>query len=39
MTYDWDGQRVRRNQALKLAIAIGVGLMVPLAITAWSYIG
>jgi len=38
MTYDWDGQRTRRNQALKLVTAIAVGLMVPLVITAWSHI-
>ena len=38
MTYDWEGRYTRRVQVLKLATAIAVGLTIPLAVTAWSYI-
>lgn len=38
MTYDWDGQRTRRIQLAKLVTAIAVGLVVPLAVTAWTYV-
>ena len=38
MTYDWDGRRTRRLQAWKLATAMAVILLVPSALTAWSYV-
>jgi hypothetical protein len=39
MTYDWDGRRTRRIQAVKLALAMFTGLAVPLVIAVWSYAG
>jgi hypothetical protein len=38
MVYDWDGQRTRRIHLLRLATAMSIGLMLPLAITAGSYV-
>jgi len=37
MTYDWDGRHTRRIQITKVLMAIALGLVVPLAITAWTY--
>jgi hypothetical protein len=37
MTYDWDGRHARRIQVAKVLAAIALGLMVPLAVTAWTY--
>jgi hypothetical protein len=38
MVSDWDGQRTRRIQLMRLATAVTVGLAVPLVITMWSYV-
>jgi hypothetical protein len=39
MTYDRDGRRARRLQAIRLATAVAVGMVIPLAVTAFSYVG
>lgn len=39
MTYDWDGQRTKRTQTLRMSTAIVVALVLPLAALAWSYVG
>jgi hypothetical protein len=38
MIYDWDGRRTRRVQWMRLATAVTLGLVVPVAITVWPYI-
>jgi hypothetical protein len=38
MVYDWDGQRTRRPQMMRLTVAMTVGLAVPLVFTMWSYL-
>jgi hypothetical protein len=38
MVYDWNGQKTRRLNLIRLATAVAFGLAVPLAITAWSYV-
>lgn len=38
MAYDWDGQRTRRLQAIRLVTAVVMGLIVPLAFVAWPYV-
>jgi len=38
MTYDWDGQRTRRLQIARLAVAIFVGLIFPIVVMTWSYV-
>jgi len=38
MAYDWDGHRTKRIQAMKLAVALALGLMIPLAAAAFSYV-
>ena len=38
MVYDWDGQRARRTQAMRLTVAVSIGLGAPLVITMWSYL-
>ena len=39
MTYDWDGKRTRRIQTFRLMTVVIAGLILPLAITAWTYVG
>ena len=38
MVYDWDGQRTRKIQLLRLGVAVTVGLAIPLVITIWPYV-
>lgn len=38
MVYDWDGHRTRRIQRIRLAVAIATGLIMPIAVSAWSFI-
>jgi hypothetical protein len=38
MVYDWDGRRTRRIQLMRLATAVTLGLVLPVAITVWPYI-
>ena len=38
MVYDWDGQRTRKIQLLRLGAAVTLGLAIPLVITIWPYV-
>ena len=38
MVYDWDGRRAKRLLIFRGALAVSIGISLPLVVTLWTYL-